>query len=494
MLKIESLYIYISGIKRQKKVDIYSIINTTLIINPYVTNFPKDFLFEKISRQNKTKLFLVNVIKFYIHHFLAFSKYIQTFVYYKFLYKKKYKVTQQDLVLDVFVLVDSVVKGGKFNDNYFSALYPILKKKNIKHVFIPRLYGLSWNPFKLHQQLKAFFQVINKDTNIFLFEFEFLSVKDFFQLVWLVLCYPFKTLELLVKEEDKKDISFNNHLLRDISKQRFDAFSRYIFGKNIAKISNISKIYSWSEFQVIERSFNYAVRRNSDIKVYACQFLVNYPVYFNMHVQDVDEVNGSAPNKVLVNGSYYLLKREEIDYQLGVSLRYQNIFEYQSQKSGSSVVLLGSYFINETINMLKLVDNLGSVLFKSHPVINVDVFLDVMGVNIESTNRDIYNLFPETALVIGSATGSLVEAIACGISVIVIAQEDELMTNPLVGMGKGKMWDIAFNKIEVERKMKILLEFRSKNISEIKDISNWYKDNFFIEPSEENIIKTFELK
>ena len=494
MLKIEILHNYVSRIKQKKKNDIHSIVNTTLTINPYVTNFPKNFLFENFSKQNKAKLFLVNTIKFYIYHFLEFSKYIQTFIYCKFLYKKKYKVAQQELVLDIFVLVDSVIKDGKFNENYFPALYPILKKENIKYVFIPRLYGLSWNPFKLHHQLKDFFQVINKDTNIFLFEFELLSVKDFFQLAWLILCYPFKTLRLLVKEKKQQDISFNNHLLRDISKQQFDAFSRYIFGKNIAKISNISKIYSWSEFQVIERSFNYAVRKNSDIKVYACQFLVNYPIYFNMHVQDIDEVNGSAPNKVLVNGSHYLLERERVDYQLGVSLRYQNIFEYQGQNVGSNIVLLGSYFIDETKKMLKLVSNFDAILFKGHPAIDVDIFRGIMGNNIKVTNENIYDLFPKTALIIGSATGSLAEAVACGVSVVVVAREHELITNPLVDMGKGKMWDIAFNMIEVEQKMKKLLEFRNKNMDEIKSIATWYKDNLFIEPSEENILKTFELK
>jgi hypothetical protein len=318
-------------------------------------------------------------------------------------------------------------------------------------------------------------------------------VKDFFQLAWLILYYPFKTLSQLVKEKNQQDASFNSHLLRDISKQQFDAFSRYIFGKNIAKISNISKIYSWSEFQVIERSFNYAVRKNSDIKVYACQFLVNYPIYFNMHVQDVDEFNGSAPHKVLVNGSYYLLEREKVDYQLGVSLRYQEIFEYQSQNLGSNVILLGSYFINETMNMLKLVSNLDAVIFKGHPAIDVDIFRDVMGKNIKVTNENIYNLFPETALIIGSATGSLAEAVACGVSVVVVAQENELITNPLVDMGKGKMWDIAFNAIEVEQKIKKLLEFRNKNMDEIKVIATWYKDNFFIEPTEENIVRAFEL-
>ena len=213
-----------------------------------------------------------------------------------------------------------------------------------------------------------------------------------------------------------------------------------------------------------------------------------------MHVQDIDEANGSAPNKVLVNGSHYLLERQKVDYQLGVSLRYQNIFEYQSQKLGFNIVLLGSYFINETMNMLELVCNIDSVIFKGHPAINIDVFQDAIGSNIKITSKNIYDLFPETALIIGSASGSLAEAIACGVSVVIVARENELITNPLADMGKGKMWDIAFNMAEVDQKMKNLLDFRNKNTAEIKGISNWYKKNLFIEPNEENIVKTFELK
>tara|TARA_B110000008_G_C16848826_1_gene515937 strand:- start:389 stop:1030 length:642 start_codon:yes stop_codon:yes gene_type:complete len=213
-----------------------------------------------------------------------------------------------------------------------------------------------------------------------------------------------------------------------------------------------------------------------------------------MHVQDIDEVNGFAPNKVLVNGSHYLLERKKVDYQLGVSLRYQNIFSYQSQKVGSNIVLLGSYFINETMNMLELVSNIDSVIFKGHPAIDIDVFQDAIGSNIKVTNKNIYDLFPETALIIGSASGSLAEAVACGVSVIIVAKEYEIKTNPLADMGKGKIWDIAFNMNEVNHKIKHLLEFRNNNANEIKGISNWYKDNFFIEPSEENIIKTFELR
>jgi len=493
VLKIQKLYDYVDNIKTRKEVDMYSIANITLIINPYSTDFPKSFLFEKTVKQNKLIAFVANTVEFYARSFLQFLGYIQTFLYFKFLYRKKYQVKKQDLILDVFVSVNKTIQEGEFNENYFLPLYDVLRQKSINSIFIPRLYNLSTNPFKLHNQLFKFFKIINKDESHFLFEFELLSVKDFLHLLWLTICYPFKTLRLIVKEQQQQDVVFNAHLLKDISRQSISSFTRYILGKKIAKISNISKVYSWCEFQVLERTFNYAIRKNSDIKIFGCQFLINYPVYFNSHVQDIDEINGYAPHKILVNGSYYLIKRERVDYRLGVSLRYQKVFERPRKGTKTNVLLMGSYLVDETKSMLQIVGGLDKVQFKGHPEININAFQDVMSENIEVTNRNIYELFPDTAVIIGSATGSLAEAVACGVSVVVVAQKNELITNPLTDIGKGKIWDIVFNEIELEQKMKQLLHFRSSNMSEIDSIADWYKDNLFVVPCEENIIRAFDL-
>ena len=46
---------------------------------------------------------------------------------------------------------------------------------------------------------------------------------------------------------------------------------------------------------------------------------------------------------------------------------------------------------------------------------------------------------------------------------------------------------------EIDAIYKKLMDYRVKNKGEIIKIANWYKDNFFIEPTEENIIKAFDL-
>ncbi len=111
MIGIQKLYEYISDIRRQKKVDVHSVINTTLVMNPYITNFPKDFLYNNFKKENKFKLFIFHSVRFYLFNAIRFILFLQKFHYYKLLYKKpKYVISQDDLILDLFI---DIIRAGR---------------------------------------------------------------------------------------------------------------------------------------------------------------------------------------------------------------------------------------------------------------------------------------------------------------------------------------------------------------------------------------------
>ena len=410
------------------------------------------------------------------------------FVIYKLYYKKK-RVSDIKIIIDVFGLVDNVNKNGEFNENYLTGIYKLFEKCNANYAILLRPYKVAKNPFKL----RHFFKIINQDKRDFIFEYELLKLSDFFTLFSLILLYPFKTLRLLQKESNENDKIFNQSLLTDIKYFSFDSLTRYVLGKHLAKIDSIEKIFSWSEFQVIERSFNYAIRKNSQkIELKALQLFLNYKVYFNSYIDDLDHDMLSAPHEVFVNGKYYIQDRKKIKYSIGVSLRYKDIFRFKRQKDGEKILILGSYIESDTKYMLDSVKGFDDVIFKNHPAVDIKR-LGELSKNIITSNDNIYKLFESTKLVIGTASGATVEAVTCGISTIIIASQDNLTANPLVEHGKGKIWDIAFEKEELKDGINALLEFRKNNRHEIHNISTWYKDNFFVEPTEESIIKVFKL-
>jgi len=479
---------YIDNVKRNSPWDIYTIINPTLIKNPYASEFPKRFFLNDIRQVNSIILFIKNLFKFYFKNSYLLVSYLIAFVIYKLYYKKK-RVSDIKIIIDVFGLVDNVNKNGEFNENYLTGIYELFEKYNTNYAILLRPCQFAKNPFKL----RHFFKIISQDKRDFIFEYELLKLSDFFTLLSLMLLYPFKTLRLLQKEVSKEDKIFNHSLLADIKYFSFDSLTRYILGKHLSKIDSIEKIFSWSEFQVIERSFNYAIRKNSQkIELKALQFFLNYEVYFNSYVDDLDDDMLSAPHEIFVNGKYYIQNRERVKYSIGVSLRYENIFRFKRQKDGEKILLLGSYIELDTKYMLESIKGFDNVLFKSHPVVDIKRFGELPK-NITVSNDDIYKLFENSKLVIGTASGTSVEAVACGISVIIIASQNNLTANSLVGHGKGKIWDIVFEKEELKGAINTLLEFRKSNPHEIDSISTWYKDNFFAEPTDKGIVKVFGM-
>ena len=481
---------FLDNIKKKAKIDIYSIINTTLIKNPYNTKFPKKFFAKDYNVVNKTILFLKSSIIFYAKQYYLLITYFMSFLLFKIYHKKKIDNRINYIGIDIFFLVDNIIKDADFNEKYFTGVYEVLEKFKQNYLFMPRLYNVGKNPFKLIK----LFKILNNDKRNFLFEFEMITFLNFIKLFFMIFLYPFKTLRLIQKENTQEDKLFNSELIKDIGSVGFDAFTRYIYGQNIAKYNKINKIYSWSEFQVVERAFNYGIRKeNKNINLVACQFYLNYEIYFNAYVDDIDYDMLCSPHKVLVNGSYYIKKRKKVKYNIGVSLRYRDVFIFDSIQKERDVLLLGSYIVNDTQYMIDSITDIDNIVFKSHPVVDIKQFNN-LSKDISITNENIYELFKNTKLVIGTASGTSVEAVACGISVIIIASLDNLTANPLVKYGKGEIWDIAFSKDDVKRLYNELIEYRENNIEEIKEIASWYKDNFFIEPTEENIVKAFELE
>lgn len=479
---------YIDSVKKNSSWDIYTVINPTLIKNPHTSDFPKNYFTYMVKFSNAIVNFIKNIIKFYIKSWYLFISYFIAFILYKIYFKKQRK-SELKIIIDTFGLVDKINKENVFNENYFSGIYEVFKEFDTQYAILLRLYGVGKNPFKLIN----FFSIINQDSRDFIFEYEFLKLSDFALLFVLMVLYPFKTLRLLQKEKTIENTIFNNALIEDIKYFSFDSLTRYIFGKNLAKIKSIKKIYSWSEFQVIERSFNYGIRNiNNSIKLVACQLCIASETEFNMQVDDLDYKILSSPHEVLVNGKYYVLDRQKVEYNTGVSLRYKSIFDFKGVKEEKNILLLGSYIGRETECMLRGTQDFENIVFKNHPAVNIKKF-GALPKNIITSNENIYKLFESVKVVITTGSGTAVEAVACGISVIIVASVDNLTANPLVEYGKGKIWDIAFESSDVINIYKKLMGFRMNNKDEIQEISGWYKDNFFVEPTRKNIVKIFEI-
>ncbi|MDP0562382.1 MAG: hypothetical protein QS721_08680 [Candidatus Endonucleobacter sp. (ex Gigantidas childressi)] len=113
--------------------------------------------------------------------------------------------------------------------------------------------------------------------------------------------------------------------------------------------------------------------------------------------------------------------------------------------------------------------------------------------NWRKISGDLYDYLKDSQIVITSASGTAVEAIAMGVSVILVGEKDSVISNPMMPLGKDKMWGISLSSEELPEKINTLLKFRKENKGQIIEIAKLYRENLFNNPSPHEIKEMFEL-
>lgn len=479
---------YLESTIKASPQDLYSFVNPTLIANPYVSDFPLKFFKKDFQRKNRVLLFLKSTLVYSVRTTCKLISFMTAEILFKLLCRKRCLDADHVPLIDSFLFAGKVAVDGEWKDSFFPGMCEALDASGQRYVVFPRVCDVFKNPFKL----VPFFKIINRDHRKFLFDFELFSFLDFFHLCWMALLYPLMTLRLIKKEKSFFDRLFNNELLIDIQNQSLYTFQRYISGKKLAKRTDIETIYSWCEFQEIERAFNYGIRtNNSKIRLIGLQTLVNFEVYFSSNIKDSDYTRKTAPHKVFVNGSYYLQKRKNIEYEVGPSFRYKALFKFKGSAKDGNILFLGSYPRADMNTLVRYTGCFDNILFKFHPLDRPQRYTELSKSTIVA-DENIYSLFERCSVVFATGSGASLEAVACGLSAVIVACDDGFTTNPLVEYGRGKIWEMSYSVEDAKSVFSKLLSYRNSHPEEIKQISRWYKKNFFNEPTDKKIVEIFQ--
>ena len=99
-----------------------------------------------------------------------------------------------------------------------------------------------------------------------------------------------------------------------------------------------------------------------------------------------------TPHITLMNGKYNYSDSSKHNFQNGVSLRYKNIFNYSYSNDGDeSPLVLLSYDIKESQNVLKTVRHIEPLKIKLHPVTNENQFNFYNKSNWDVTYDNLYD-------------------------------------------------------------------------------------------------------
>ncbi len=414
------------------------------------------------------------------------------------------EINKDSICIDTFLNIEDYEKDGVFYDKYFHGLYDVLTSCGIKYYFIPKFYNKYNKKFNIFTIYRMFI-FFRKHSVPVISHYQLTTFKDILESLVFILVYPIFVIRTFMtwKTDSKLSKALKYELLFDINRVRFNSFQQYLYGKHISNLS-ISKVISWFENQTTDKNL-YAGLRNGggNTFIYGCQLYVYSSEILSIKVDPSEIDFRVVPDKVLVNGRHYLIEDNDVNSSVGPSFRYHKIFDdnlFMESPKKTKVLVLLPYYDREIIYIINLINSIcdfeESLHVKFHPAVSIFKYKKLLLPDVVITNDDLYDLFKTTKIVIGSATGSMVEAACCSIPSIVIKNIDGISLNYFDDYGEGVIWDYAEDIYDIMRLLKKYNHSLCQNNGneKIKECAIYYKDNFFSKPTKDLIINAFDLQ
>ncbi|TWX54054.1 hypothetical protein [Colwellia hornerae] len=482
---------------------VYLLSNGVLSRNPYINKLLGRFYEDSFtsSVDQSYILLLAKLLSYYMKSFAKFFVWLlQKFFFSLSGYKSSNlnKHTEGLVLIDTYFVVPNLKRNDYRDRAYLRNLDLILEKHGKEYSYLPIFYGEK-NPFKYISIFNAF-----KKNNVdYITEYELLNLADICKITWFILTYPFVVLRLAKNlETSDKDVALvKDELLLTIDQITWGSYARYLVGRRVGEKVKDSKLISWCEYQSIQKNLYKGLRdKNKSIKIFGCQFFLRFGDWVNIDIPNSEVDSGIAPDLILVNGRAAMVNDSKVPHKLGASLRNKPMFGIANNNNNKSElfpILLLSYLEGESKRLLQLIGDSGyknkKVYVKAHPTLNLASLKPYISNHWIIVEGDLYDRLEDANIVIVTASGTAAEAVVIGKSVIVIGDPNGITTNPLLNLGKGKIWDIAETSEEVTNVAKKLLEYRVSNEEIVSQLSEKYKSLLFIDATDEDILAMFDL-
>ena len=494
----KEIFEYLSEINKEAYKDIYLLSNQVLSKNPISNTFFDDYMENKCIKPFKIHQIYIKIIGYYIKSILLYFQYlIQKLVY--LISKQKFdlkNVTDEIIIIDVIFLMNASIKNNEFFYDYFAGLNKVLDNRKINYAYLPMFFA--------NNSLYKFFKILKTIKNNqlpVLTEFQLLSFSQLFELLYFIITYPIHVLKFIHRlNNNKKDLFLKHELIKCLDQVTFLSFTHYLKGKNLSSIScSRIKVFSKYENQTSDKNYYKGLRSGkTDVFIYGCQLFIRSFSLININADENEIYHGVVPDKVLVNGNYYLYNNNRINCVIGPSFRYKYIFNYNmkyNKKENLAIIL--PYIDYECRNILQIVRDIdyqnGEIIIKFHPTMKIKDYKNLIPRNVKISNKTVSELFQNTNIMISNESGSLVEAVSLCIPAIVVKNKNRYSHNPLSAIGKGIIWDSA-ECVDDVNKLINKFQYSLNNEKEgLAKYANKYKEMFFCEPTEKKIIDAFDL-
>ena len=498
--KLNKAFEALSSLSRLAYRDVFLLSNQVLSKNPFASRFLNHYLrgkdipgFSLGTILRKMSMYYLSSIGHFILYFLRYA------VYHYCGIPHDTKCHRSELtIVDTFFLCDRICQSGSFQEAYFQGLDAVLQDVGVDYAYLPVYYNCHGI-----RRFNHVHKILKKDKIPLLSEFHILKKSDLWRILLFIMIYPWRVwlfvTALTVNNKDEEMAA--REMIHTLDQVTFYSYSRYLQGKRISEwpIDKI-KVISWFENQVIDKCLYKGLRTNSrKVFIYGAQLFLYSKMDLNIIVDEGEKEFGIIPDQIVVNGPHFIPKDTGcLHYKVGPSLRYREQFRTAEKKAtGGSILVLLSYSQEDNVNILRILSatklSSQALIIKPHPATSVDDIKGYLKKNWKLEEENLYALLQKIGLVIGSASGSLLEAASMGIPVIRIKNLHGFDYQILPELGEGIIWDEVEDAEKLENVTSKYTHMSDHEISKMMEIAATYKNQYFCEPTREQIVKSFDL-
>jgi hypothetical protein len=423
------------------------------------------------------------------------------------------------VIIDSFAVLPRLAGTGRFEELYLPGLFEEARAVGYIPLRLYRLYG-SRNPLILWKALRALAQHGDGMTEAHLF-----TLKD-----WLLLCRHVLVYPLALRKLSRSLAPMDSHLPEAYIRTALNhtmgqcilpgearRLAAHRLGKRLAErfwnqdAAGEPKIISWYENQTINKAFQRGLAQaerttGRHVRVVGAQLFTWPANLLNNHPDDGEADLGLAPDVVAVNGPWFLPEQSRQAYTVGPAVRYKSLFEPPAEGSavpkGDRLLALLSYHPEETRRVLELVLPLasakGGVAYKFHPATRPEEYAAWLPPSPDIVTEDLSCAVRKSRAVIGSGSGSLLEAAALGVPALAVEDpagpDFGLNYFPQEGAdcGKNELWTPVRSASEVEDALNRLCAQQADAATYARK-ARAFRNLVFAEPTREGLRRLLEL-
>jgi len=422
--------------------------------------------------------------------------------------KKRSKKILTDITLIDTFIIKSMYNEGELVDRYYNGLIRnIPKELNNKLYFLPTISSDC--------SIKNVVNICQASDRLFIYKFDYLTIQDYlFSLV-----SPFRIKRINLSLYKIRGLNIGPILKSDFSKNisnnsSFEGILNYLFFLRLKKKHvSIRLVINWFENQVIDRGFNMGLNSffpNTNVIGYQ-GLLASYNYNFHLQPTNREYESKVIPSKIAVLGGGIKKNIEEfcdqVDTILGPAFRFNGIFDRKLRRINTSkkiLITLNNIKIENEHLLRMLLDynekfhSDGIYLdIKPHPTNNINELKNILPYwpkQFKIINKDKPIYFDNYRILISNASSTCLEALAYGVSVIVIEDPWGITKNPIPDEIPMDYWSLCYTSKELNEAINSILEKSSKKDSrDLFILSQKIKSEYFTPVSKNSVMTLLDL-